>query len=110
MTSIQRRIAERKKKKVGGSRSTSGMRVLGDQQKRGTNSVLVTSEGKGGFVPMFGGGLLGKNSAEGSSNAGSNEVTGIAANNNSSTFPGSSSNTTAIDSMIKKLPNAQHAE
>ena len=82
MSSIQRKIAERKKKKVGGdSRSTSGMRVIGDDKKRGTNSVLVTGEGKGRFVPMFGGGLLGKNSAEGSSNAGSNDVTGIAANN-----------------------------
>lgn len=86
------------------------MRNLGDDKKRGNKSVLVTSEGKGGFVPMFGGGLLGKNSAEASSNAGSNEVGPAGANNNSSTFPGSSSNTTAIDSMIKKLPNAQQAE
>lgn len=86
------------------------MRVLSDDNMRKTNSVLVTSAGKGRFMPKFGDGLQGKNSAESSSNAGSNDVNGIAANNNSSTFPGSSSNTTAIDSMIKKLPNAQRAE
>lgn len=105
---IQRKVDERRRKKKAGSRSTSGFRVLGDDKKRGSNSVLVPGEAT--FVPTFGSGLVGKNSGDGNSNGGSNELPGFGGFNNSSTVPGSSSNTTAIDSMIKKLPHAHQAD